>query len=57
MLLKSAVIILEHNASVSENCEKCMQSLPATRSRMQVHWRKTYSKPFNASQFPNVLTE
>ena len=29
-------IFLEHNASVSENCERCMQIiiLPATRSRM-----------------------
>ena len=26
------LIFLEHNASVSENCERCMQILPATRS-------------------------
>ena len=28
------LIFLQHNAVVSENCEKCMQILPATRSRM-----------------------
>ena len=28
------LILLQHNAVISENCEKCMQILPATRSRM-----------------------
>ena len=28
------LIFLQHNVVVSENCERCMQILPATRSRM-----------------------
>ena len=28
------LILLQHNAVVSENCEKCMQILPATAARM-----------------------
>ena len=27
-------MFLQHNAVVSENCKKCLQILPATRSRM-----------------------
>ena len=34
MLASIILIFLEHNASVSEDCERCMQILPATRSRM-----------------------
>ena len=28
------LIFLQHNAVVSENCDKCRQILPATRSRI-----------------------
>ena len=31
------LIFLEHNASVSENCERCMQTLLATRSRYRMY--------------------
>ena len=29
-----------------------LDSYPVHFAIIQVHWRKTYSKPFNASQFP-----